>query len=233
MDNDSDFVSYLYLSKEKFSIYIFNVLNMESLYEKEIIIKNLHNELDFEKIKDFLDENIIKSEKTLKYFIKNIFVILDTENFFPIFISVKKDNGGNFLNLENLSYLLNDAKLQCKKTMEEKEIIHMLVENYQIDSKDYPFLPKELKCNYFSLDVKFICLSKMFIKNLEKCLSRYQISIDQIISANYLRDHFKDNHDLCRKAWQITEGCNPNEIKFYDKSYKNKGFFEKFFNFFR
>ena len=109
----------------------------------------------------------------------------------------------------------------------------MLIENYQIDSKDYSLLPKELKCNYFSLDVKFICLSEIFIKNLEKCLSRYQISIDQIISSNYVRDYFGDNHDLYRKARQITEGCNPNEIKFYNKSPKNKGFFEKFFNFFR
>ena len=233
MGNDSDFSSYLYLSKDKFSICIFKFPNLEKVYEKEIMIDSLYSELDFEKIKGFLDENIIKSEKTLKYFIRNIFVILDTTDFFPIFISVKKDNGGNFLTLENLSYSLNDAKLQCKKTIEEKKIIHMLIENYQIDSKDYSFLPKEIKCNYFSLDLKFICLSKIFIKNLEKCLSRYQISIDQIISANYVKDYFKDNHDLYRKVWQITKGCNPNEIKFYNKSHNNKGFFEKFFNLFK
>ena len=233
MDNDSDFVSYLYLSKDKFSICIFKVPNLKMVYEKEIIINSPFNELDFEQIKNFLDENIIKSEKILKYFIKKIFVILETEDFFPIFISVKKDNGGNFLTFKNLSYSLNDAKLQCKKTMEEKKIIHMLIENYQIDSKDYSFLPKELKCHYFSLDIKFICLSKIFIKNLEKCLSRYQISINQIISAKYVKDHFKCNDDLHRKAWEITEGCNPNEVKFYNKSHDNKGLFEKFFNFFR
>ena len=233
MDNDSDFVSYLYLSKDKFSICILEVHNFKKVYEKEVMTNSLYDKLDFEQIKKFLDENIIKSEKILKYFIKKIFIILDTEDFFPILISVKKDNGGNFLTLENLSFSLNDAKLQCKKTMEERKIIHMLIENYQIDSKDYSFLPKERKCNYFSLDVKFICLSKIFIKNLEKCLSRYQISIDQIISANYIKEHFKDNDDLYRKAWQITEGCNPNEIKFYNKNQNNKGFFEKFFNLFR
>jgi len=233
MDNDLDFVSYLYLSKDKFSICILKVPDLKIVYEKKIIINNLYSDIDFEQIKDFLDENIIKSEKILKYFIKKIFIILETEDFFPILISVKKDNGGNLLTLENLSYSLNDAKLQCKKTMEKKKIIHMLIDNYQVDSKDYTFFPKELKCNYFSLDVKFICLSEIFIKNLEKCLSRYQISIDQIISANYIKDHFKDNHDLYRKAWKITKGCNPNEIKFYNKSLNNKGFFEKFFNFFK
>ena len=233
MDNDLDFVSYLYLSKDKFSICILRVPNLDIIYENKIIINNLYNELDFEQIKDFLDENIIKSEKILKYFIKNIFIILDTENFFPIFLSIKKDNGGNFLTLENLSYSLNDAKLQCKKTMEEKKIVHMLIDNYQIDNKNYSFLPKEIKCNYFSLDIKFICLSDIFIQNLEKCLSRYQISVDQIISANYVGDYFEDNNDLFRKAWKITKGCNPNEIKFYNKNLNNKGFFEKFFNFFR
>ena len=123
MDNDLDFVSYLYLSKDKFSICILKIPNLDLIYEKEILINNLYNELDFEQIKDFLDENIIKSEKILKYFIKNIFILLDTEDFFPIFLSIKKDNGGNFLTLENLSYSLNDAKLQCKKTMEEKKIV--------------------------------------------------------------------------------------------------------------
>jgi len=233
MDNDLDFVSYLYLSKDKFSICILKIPNLDIIYEKEILINNLYNELDFEQIKYFLDENIIKSEKILKYFIKNIFIILDSEDFFPIFLSIKKDNGGKFLTLENLSYSLNDAKLQCKKTMEEKKIVHMLIDNYQIDNKNYSFLPKEIKCNYFSLDIKFICLSDIFIQNLEKCLSRYQISVDQIISANYVRDYFEDNNDLFRKVWKITEGCNPNEIKFYNKSLNNRGFFEKFFNFFR
>ena len=63
MDNDLDFVSYLYLSKDKFSICILKIPNLDIIYEKEILINNLYNELDFEQIKYFLDENIIKSEQ--------------------------------------------------------------------------------------------------------------------------------------------------------------------------
>jgi len=109
----------------------------------------------------------------------------------------------------------------------------MLIENYLIDNKVYQFLPKKLECNNFSLDIKFICLSDNLIKSLEKSLEKYQISINHIISANYVENFFKNNHDLFKKVREIINGCNPNEVKFYNKTQKNQGFFEKFFNFFR
>ncbi len=233
MNEDSNFASYIYLSNSKFIISVIQIENLKIVYEQEIFINNKSNNLEFEKLQNFLDKNILNLEKILNHFIKNISVIIDTNDFFPINLSVKNNNNGNFLTLENLSFSLNDAKYQCKKTMEQMRIIHTLIENYHIDDKNYPFLPKELKCNNFSLDIKFICLQNNVIKNLEKCLQKYQISINQILSANYIKSFFKDNSDLFLKAWQITEGCNPNEVKFYNKTLQNQGFFERFFNFFR
>lgn len=233
MNEDSNFASYIYLSNSKFIISVIQIENLKIVYEQEIFINNKSNNLEFEKLQNFLDKNILNLEKILNHFIKNISVIIDTNDFFPINLSVKNNNNGNFLTLENLSFSLNDAKYQCKKTMEQMRIIHTLIENYHIDDKNYPFLPKELKCNNFSLDIKFICLQNNVIKNLEKCLQKYQISINQILSANYIKSFFKDNSDLFLKAWQITEGCNPNEVKFYNKTTQNQGLFERFFNFFR
>jgi hypothetical protein len=50
---------------------------------------------------------------------------------------------------KNLNYLLNEAKDHCKKTIKKKKIIHMLIDNYQIDDKNYSFLPENLKCKIF------------------------------------------------------------------------------------
>lgn len=233
MKNESVFETYLYLSPKKIVICVIKIIDLTIVYEKKLLIENESDEIIFRKLQDFLDNNIFKLERTLNHFIENIFIVLDSKDFFPIHLSIKNDNGGNILTLEKLSYSLQDARYQCKKTINQKKIIHMLIENYLIDNKNFQFLPKQLECNNFSLDIKFICLSNNLIKNLENSLERYQISINHIISANYVENFFQNNHDLFKKVRQITNGCNPNEVKFYNKTQKNEGFFEKFFNFFK
>ena len=233
MDNVSIFKTYLYISKKKFTICVVQINDLKVIYKKEFSFQSESNELEFNKLREFLDDNILKLEKTLKNFIENIIIVLDTSDFFSIYLSVKNNNRGNVLKLENLSYSLKDARYQCEKTIENNKLIHMIIENYQIDNKNYNFLPEKLNCNNFSLDIKFICLPLALIKSFESSLEKYQISINQIICADYVKKFFKDSTDFFEKVRQITEGCNPNEVKFYNKNSKNHGFFEKFFNIFR
>ena len=53
--------------------------------------------MDFEKFQEFLDDNVLKIEKTLKEFIKNINIIIETEDFSNIQISLKNYNNGRIL----------------------------------------------------------------------------------------------------------------------------------------
>ena len=102
-----------------------------------------------------------------------------------------------------------------------------------IDNKSYTSLPKNVKCNIFSLDTEFICLSKNLIVNIEKILKKYHISLNQILSASYV-EKFKDNTDntIFTTASRIISGHNSNEVLLIGKIIKKQGFFEKFFNFF-
>ena len=45
----------------------------------------------------------------------------------------------------------------CKKTMAERKIIHMFIENYKIDNSYYSNLPKTNLQKLFS-DISFLCL---------------------------------------------------------------------------
>ena len=62
----------------------------------------------------------------------------------------------------------------------------MLIDNYFIDKKSYPSFPENLRCNFFSIDIKFICLSEIYIREIEKILKKYQISINNILNAEYV-----------------------------------------------
>jgi hypothetical protein len=233
MDNILTYKTYLYLSEEKLAIVVLEAMHLKIIYKQEFLIKKSSREFNFEKLKEFLENNIFKIEKELKNFIKNIYIIIDNYEFFLVNLSIKNQNNGNLLSTKNLQYSLNEARDLCKKTFEKKRIIHMLIENYLIDDKFYSSLPKNLKCNNFALDIKFLCLSENLVKNLEKTLESYQISVNQIVSGNYVKSFLNDNEDLFIQTLRITQGCNPNEIRFSNKIRENQGFFEKFFNFFR
>tara|TARA_B100000989_G_scaffold201499_1_gene152441 strand:- start:10982 stop:11686 length:705 start_codon:yes stop_codon:yes gene_type:complete len=233
MNSDNNLKTYLLVSPKKISILVKEELNLEEIYKNEILVNNESNLIKWEFLKHFLNENIFKIEKTFKRFIKNIYLIIDTDNFLSIKISIKKKNHNNIIDSKNLIYLLNEAKDQCQKTLENQRIVHTTIENYLIDNISYSFLPENKECDNFCLDIRFICFSDKFVKNLENILKKYHISVNQVVSVEYLNQYFSQNeHKIFDMAEKIIDGCNENEIIFIDKTTKNKGFFEKFFNLF-
>ena len=233
MTKKIDFHTYIYLNRNQFIIYVAEISTNEKIYSEKLVIEENSTELKFSKLDEFLSSNIFKIEKKLNSFVKDTYVILDTNEFHSIKLSIKKDNNGNLINSEALIHPLNDLKNLCQSNLQNEKIIHFLIEKYVIDNKNYKILPENVNCNIFSLDTEFICLSKNLIENTETILKKYHISLNQILSASYL-EKFKDNTDntIFTTASRIISGHNSNEILLIGKTNKKQGFFEKFFNFF-
>ena len=233
MISEINFETYLFLNKKKLVICVINKKSLETIYSEQLIFNDDYYKFNFEKINEFLEKNIFKVEKILNNFVKNIYIILDSDEFFSVKLSIKKNNNGNYINSNSLLHPLNDLKNFFQSNFDDKKIINMLVENYLIDNKNYFSLPKNLKCNFFSLDVEFICLSKNIIKDLEIVLKKYHIMISQILSASYIESFIdEDQQNIFTTASRIKSGLNENEVLLVSKTHKNKGFFEKFFDFF-
>ena len=233
MDNDINFESYLFISSKKLIISVIKKKTFENIYKKEKIIEIDNNQSWSQVVDKFLSENIFSIEKNLESFIKKINLIIVSEDFIPIELSIRNNNHGKLISQKNLIYLLNEAKDLCKKTLQKKRIIHMLIKNYLLDDNNYTSLPDETKCNFFSLDIKFICFPDDLIKIFEEVLNKYHISIDQILSADYLDEYFSNNEiDIFNKASRVIEGCNLNEVKIVNKIPTKSGLFERFFNIF-
>ena len=233
MIREADLQTYLYLNNTQYIIYVTDNKTNEKIYSEKLAIEENSTEFKFRKMDEFLDSNILKIEKKLDSFIKDIYVILDSKEFHSIKLSIKKDNNGNLINSDALIHPLNDLKNLCQSNLFNKKIIHFFIEKYVIDNKFYTSLPENVKCNIFSLDTEFICLSKNLIENIEKILKKYHISLNQILSASYV-EKFKDNTDntIFTTASRIISGHNSNEVLMVDKVNKKQGFFERFFNFF-
>ena len=232
MDDNLNYETHLLISSKKLIISVISNLD-KKIYQEELILQNNSREPNFEKLDQFLNENIFKIEKKLKNFIKKTSVILDLDVFLTVEISIKKNNYGNFFNIKNLNHLLYEAKDCCKKTIDKQRIVHMVINNYQFDNKSYSYLPDNIKCNSYSLDIKFHCIPIELVENLEKVLKKYQISLSQVVNSQYVRNFLSNKqNDLFLMTKKVISGHNPNEVLFVDKIPKNKGFFEKFFNLF-
>ena len=233
MNEELKFETYLFIDSKKLVICVIEKKTFKILFKEEKLLDDHNEDSNLKKLDNFLAKNILKIEKILKNFVKDVYIILDDKEFLPIEISIKKDHNGNSISQENLINPLNVLKNLCQFSFKDKKIIHMLIENYQIDGKDYSFLPENLKCNNFSLDIKFICLSKNLIEHYESILKKYHILVNQILNAEYI-EQFQDqqNPNIYTTASRIISGFNNNEISLVNKTFKSKGFFEKFFNLF-
>ena len=233
MDVDTNFETCLFLSSHKLAIGVYDKQSLKKLFYNEIQNNQNSSNLNHELLNNFLEKNIFDVEKGLKGFIENIYLIIESDKFLTIKISIKKNNYGDKITRDKLVHLLNEAKIVCKKTIGDSRITHMVIDNYLIDGKNYSLFPKDLKCDLFSIDLRFICLEKEYIQNLENVLKKYQISINHILNAEYVKSiKNEDQDDLFKMSLKIIEGYNENEVLIIPKLIKNKGFFERFFNFF-
>jgi len=232
MKNNLENKIFLFLGIDKFTIVALNSID-EEVYKDEILKDNKSNQIDLNFLDNFLNENIFKIEKKLNEFVKNIFLIIDHQNIFSIHLSIKNKFDNININSDSMHKLLLEAKSCCKKTLEDLDILHMKIDQFYIDGTYFKTLPKKKNCNNLSIDVSYICLPKKISKTIENVLRKYQISLDRMLSLDYLNSFLDDkNENLYATAQKILDGFNENEVFIADRNSKKLGFFEKFFNFF-
>ena len=232
MKNSSNKV-YLFIKTNKIFIVVINNSN-QTLYKNEASVISPKSAFDLNFLNEFINTNIFKIEKVLDEFVKDINIIIDHNKIYSLKFSIKNKTDNIQLNYEYVNKLLLEAKSCCKETLENCYILHMIIDRFNIDDNFYEILPEKNKCQNISLDLCFICLHKNIIYDLEKVLRKYQISINKILSFDYLNSFSEEeNNDLYLFAEKILNGYNRNEVIIINKTPKNVGFFEKFFNFFK
>ena len=232
MDNDLDQKFFLFISFKKIAFVALNSKN-EFSFNKEILLDNFTIVENFKSLEIFLEKNIFEIEKNLNLHIKEIFLIID----YDVFLKADLSSIYNFKNFFNKPYEMSNSFIDIsndfKKTVKNYEIIHTIINKYIIDGKIYLKMPNNQVCDNTFLEIRFICLQKNIIGSFRKILTKYQISLKKILSYEYI-SHFKDDdkRNIYVLADRLANGLNENEIFLINKVRKNKGFFEKFFNFF-
>jgi len=233
MIEEENFETYLSISPKKFEIFLFDKKNLKSLYKDKLELENKIDFLNLDNLSNFLDANIFKIEKLADNFIKNIFLIIESEKNSYVNICIKKKNYENLVNYKNLEIALTEVKDLFKENYQKQNIMHMIVKNYSVNGKNYSSFINDINGDYLSLEVNFISIPSNFELILDKILEKYQIKIDKFLDGKYLIEQSKDNKfELPHISNKIINGYNQNEVILVPKNDKNKGFFENFFQLF-
>ena len=232
MNEELEFENYLSISPNKFGIYLLDRKNLKNLYKEEILIDESLNHNNLAVLNKFLDYNIFKIEKLSGKFIKNIFVILEDEKIFNLYLGIKRKNYSIFITKEYLESSLAEAKELFRENNQNENIMHMIIKKYFVNGKSYSSFEENLKSDHLALEIQFKSISNTFVYELNKILENYQIKIVKYLDGSYVKNFFDNEKELSVMSHMILNGYNENEVNFVAKNQKKSGFFEKFFQLF-
>ena len=231
MNEIFEFETYLSISRTKFGIYLFDTKNRNNFYNKEIIFEET-NFINYSHLKQFLDDNVFKIEKLVGKFIENIFIMIDNESILNTQIGIKHKNYHPSKSKVYLQSAITNAKDLFKENYPDEKIMHIIINNYLIDGKNYFYMKDNIQYENLNLVIEFKSISNEIIHNLNKLLQNYQIDIIKFLDENYVKNFFDKDIEISKMAFDILNGCNVNEVMVVQKNTKKSGFFEKFFQLF-
>ena len=230
MIENSDFETFLYISKSKYQIFVYDKNNLKNLYSEEI---GYSDEIELNTLSKFLDDNIYKIEKKIKNFIRSIILIIEDDKILEIGISLKKKIYEKSENQKQLENSLVEVKDIFKENYQDLLIMHMVIvekeNNFLLDNANN-------SDDYLFLEVNFISIPNKFTFYFDKLLENHQINIKRYMSGDYIKSFFniesKESMELFVMANKLNDGLNKNEVQLISKNKENRGFFEKFFQLF-
>ncbi len=230
MIEEKDFEIFLYISKNKYQIFVYDKNNLKNLYNAEI---ENNDELELNILSKFLDKNIYKIEKMIKNFVRNIILIIEDDKVLELGISLKKKNYEKNIDQKHFENSLVEVKDIFRENYQDQIIMHMII--IENDKNENNFLLNNDNNNddYFVLEINFISIKNNFTFYFDKLLESYQIKISRYMSYKYIKRYIgEDSTELSIMASKLNNGLNKNEVHLISKIVENKGFFEKFFQLF-
>ena len=148
-----------------------------------------------------LDILIRDAEKYLSTHIDNTVVLYDSPKFYSLDISIKKvfDEDTSIKSIYNT--LIEEAHFLISQNNFKDQIIHLVVNNIIVDNnKKLENIIEDIKIKSLILEIKFICLSKILIKQITTKFKKYNLKILNLYCASYVKSiyHQKnlDTNDL-------------------------------------
>ena len=233
MTNKESQSFYLAIIDQKLFINYFNPKNDNSDYQKKYLMPDtFDNNLNLIILTKFISEKIKDFEKYVGSFIEKVIFITDSKHE-QFSLSLKNKYDINRIKETDVVRLINDAKQLIARNNKDSFILHILVDKYIVDGKEYLEFPENINYKEFIIEVSFITAKNSIVETFNKIFKECNIEVKKFISYQY-SSRFANKTDLspCIAAKKIVDGINPSEVTIHSQYTKKRGLFEKLFNFF-
>ena len=222
---------YLAIIGQNLHINYFSSKDNNSYHHKYLMPDNLEDNLNLSILTKFISEKIKDFEKHIGSFIETINVITDAEHV-QFSLSLKNKYDSNQINETDVIKLISDAKKLIIRNNKDCSILHILVDKFIVDGKEYFQFPENVSYKEFIIDVNFITIQSSTAKTLNKIFKDCNIEVKKIISYQY-SSRFADKNDIspCIAGKKVVDGANPSEVTIQSAHSKKQGLFEKMYNF--
>ena len=149
MIDQSEYQTYLIVSLKQFQIYLFDKKNSKIFYSNEIKFENKNDNIDLVKFSKFLDDNIFKIEKLLGQFIKNIFLIIESNKILRVKIGIKKKNYDLNIYKKSLENSVSEVNDLFKENYQENKTMHILINRFVVGGTECLINQKNLEGEFF------------------------------------------------------------------------------------
>ena len=224
---------YLAIIGHNLHIDYFNSEDENSHHKKKYLMPDtLDDNLNLTILTKFILEKVKDFEKDVGSFIEKVNLITDAK-YDQFSLSLKNKYNSSKIKDTDVVRLISDAKKLINRNNKDCFILHILVDKYIIDGKEYFEFPENLNYKEFIMDLSFITVQNSIIETLNKVLKDCNIEVKKIISHQY-SNRFADKRDAspCIAGKKVVEGINSSEVITLNFYSKKQGLFEKMFNFF-
>ena len=201
-------------------------------HKKYLMPDTLDDNLNLTILTKFIIEKVKDFEKDVGSFIEKVNLISDAK-YDQFSLSLKNKYNSNQIKETDVVRLISDAKQLIIRNNKDCFILHILVDKYIIDGKEYFEFPENLDYKEFIIDVSFITVQNSTVKTLKRMLRDCNIELRKIVSHQY-SSRFAEKSDIspCIAGKKVIDGLNPSEVIMENLYTRKRGLFEKMFNFF-
>ena len=224
---------YLAIIGHNLHIDYFNSEDENSHHKKKYLMPDtLDDNLNLTILTKFILEKVKDFEKDVGSFIEKVNLITDAK-YDQFSLSLKNKYNSSKIKDTDVVRLIKDAKKLINRNNKNCFILHILVDKYIVDGKEYLEFPENLNYEEFIIDLSFITVQNSIVKILNKILKDCNVEVVKIISHQY-SNRFADKRDTspCIAGKKVIEGINSSEVITRNVYTKRLGLFEKMFNFF-
>tara|TARA_B100000989_G_scaffold298892_1_gene290796 strand:- start:3508 stop:4215 length:708 start_codon:yes stop_codon:yes gene_type:complete len=234
MKNKNNNEIYFSLNNDKISICLFDTITGEiKKHCKFKLPGDFENNLNLNILSSLLSNNIKKLERDNGIFLNDGIVLVNSFSLETIQVCYKSIFDKKKIFLSDLPIIIKGGVKEFINNTTEHEILHILINKYIVNDKEYSIFPKNISASEIVLEVDYLCLKKKFHSKVLNLFKASKIEVKQIVSSEYSKSFYsKFDISECVSARKAVNYVNTSEVKIIKNSAKNQSLYNKVFNLF-